>query len=322
MQLPVELKEKIQSLSENLGLSDLAKESERLTFLYRNKKDNGSFNSLISDNQRLAYLVARFPATYAVGCQVLSEAMKRCLGDPLESMLDIGAGPGTLLLAATETGLPISKATMIERDPGFIHLGKQLSSDLAIPSLDWICQDARKELLIEPHDLIVASYSLNELTEKDRMEILEKLWGLTKKMFIIIEPGTKVAFESLKAMREKLLSLGGHLVAPCPHSNRCPLKENDWCHFSVRIERSSLHRKVKLGTLNYEDEKFSYLIFSKKKIEPCHSRVLRHPYKGSGFIKLQLCSKTGIEEKTITKKNKQHYLSSKKIEWGDEFNIV
>lgn len=321
MQLPFELKEKIQSLTDGLSLPELVKESEKLTLQYRNKAEGQSLNALVSDNQRLAYLAARFPATYAVGYQVLEEA-KRRLGSALSiyTFLDIGAGPGTLFMSAMEAGFPLSKATMIERDPGFIRLGKQISSMHSQVAQEWICQDVRKELAVQPHDLVVASYSLNELGEKDRLEILKSLWGLTKNILIIIEPGTKASFESLKAMRENLLLQGAHLIAPCPHSERCPLKENDWCHFSSRIERSSLHRKAKLATLNYEDEKFSYLIFSKNKIPTCHSRVLRHPYKGSGFIKLQLCSKTGIEEKTITKKNKQLYSSSKKIEWGDEFN--
>ena len=319
MRLSFELEETINELIKGLPLSELVKQSEILSGQYRNRGTR-PLDSLISENQRLAYLAARFPATYAVGCKVFAEALKICGNDPLESLLDIGAGPGTLLLAAAEMGLPLYKGTMAERDPGFIKLGKQLTSSLGSVQQEWISHDLRKDYVFEPHDVVVASYSLNELNEEDRLALLERLWQAAQKILIIIEPGTKAAFESLKTMRQKMLTLGAHLAAPCPHSNNCPLQENDWCHFSVRIERSSLHRKTKLATLNYEDEKFSYLIFSKKKIEPCHSRVLRHPYKGTGFIKLQLCSRNGIEEQTITKKNKLQYTSTKKIEWGDGFN--
>jgi ribosomal protein RSM22 (predicted rRNA methylase) len=160
---------------------------------------------------------------------------------------------------------------------------------------------------------------MGEWSEKARTGILEKLWELAGQFLVIIEPGTKLAFESLKKVREALLLKGAHLIAPCPHSQNCPLKEKDWCHFSARIERSSLHRKAKGAALNYEDEKFSYLIFSKDKIEPCHGRVLRHPFKGKGFVKLQLCSRGGTEEKIVTQKNKSHYSYAKKVEWGDEF---
>jgi ribosomal protein RSM22 (predicted rRNA methylase) len=236
-------------------------------------------------------------------------------------VLDVGAGPGTAFLAIAETTFPLKNVTFIERDAGFIALGKRLTSHLDHIEQDWICQDLRKEFNVEPHDLVIASYSLNELMLNDRLELLNKLWKLTKKILVIIEPGTKAAFESLKIMREHMRSQEAHLIAPCPHFNSCPLKENDWCHFAARIERSSLHRKTKLATLNYEDEKFSYMVFSKNKIDPCHARVIRHPYKGSGFVKLQVCYKNGIEEKTITKKNKLHYLQSKKIQWGDEFLV-
>lgn len=316
MQIPEKLKELIGGIIEGMPLSELIRESEALTHQYRHR-DERALKILSTDNQRLAYLAARFPATYAVGCKVLRE-----VNTPLNSLLDIGAGPGTILLSALGIELPLYKATMIERDPGFIRLGKHLTSSLSSVQQEWICQDIKKEFTCEPHDLVVASYSLNELNETDRFNLLERLWKLTKKILIIIEPGTKAAFESLKAMREKLLMQGAFLFAPCPHSQNCPLKENDWCHFSVRIERTSLHRKAKLATLNYEDEKFSYLIFSKDKIEPCHSRILRHPYKGSGFIKLKLCSRMGIEEKTITKKNKQQYIAAKKSEWGDALTVV
>lgn len=322
MHLPFELKQRIEALTDNLSLLALVKENEKLSSQYRSRENHRPLDMLASDNQRLAYLATRFPATYAAGSHVIEELKRRYKDESIESLLDIGAGPGTLFMAAIGASLPLQKATMVERDPGFIQLGKQISSPFTDIEQDWICQDLKKDFTNEPHDLVIASYALNELNEKDRMEILSKLWTLTQKILIIIEPGTKAAFESLKKMRDHLLLLGAHLVAPCPHSESCPLKNNDWCHFSARIERSSLHRKAKLATLNYEDEKFSYLIFAKTKIDPCHSRVLRHPYKGSGFVKLQLCSKIGIEERTVSKKNKQHYSSSKKIEWGDEFPSI
>jgi len=317
MQFPIKLLIKIESLMEGLSLDSLSLARRELTALYQGREYNKNFNLLKSDLHRLAYLVSRFPATYAAVFRVLVEMQKRCKQESVKTFLDIGAGPGTALIAAVEAMLPLTYATLVERDAGFIKLGKELIES----SMEqrWLCQDITKELKLPEHDLVIASYSLGELDENSRMQILEKLWQLTKKVLIIIEPGTKAGFESLKKMRESLLLKGGFLVAPCPHSENCPLQKNDWCHFSVRVERSSLHRKIKDAILNYEDEKFSYLIFSKNKIEPCQSRVIRHPFKGAGFINLQLCSKKGIEKKTITKKNKTQFSYTRKIEWGDEF---
>jgi len=308
-----QLLSKIKLMLEGLSLKELALARQELTDLYRKRVKN---NFKLSAPQRLAYLTARLPATYAVVYQVFVEMKKRCPDFLPSTLLDAGAGPGTVPLAAMGIGLPIRSATLVEKDPHFIVLGKRLVA----PDLEqkWLCQDMTQELNIDPHDLVVASYSLGELSEKDRNRIVIKLWQLTKKILIIIEPGTKVGFESLKKVREILLLNSGFLVAPCPHSEKCPMGENDWCHFAARIERSSLHRKIKDATLNYEDEKFCYTIFSKNKVEPCQNRIVRHPFKGKGFIKLQLCSRNCFEEKTITKKNKPQFSLARKLNWGDE----
>lgn len=311
--LPERIKEKINGLSEKIPLSDWIEENQRLSTTYRNRSNK----ILTSDRQKFAYLVTRLPAIYAALCQIFIQLQKRS-SVQIESLLDIGAGPGTVLLAASAVSMPLKQATMIEKDSRFIHLGKELCASIDL-SQHWICHDLRKNLVIESHDLVVASYSFNELNPNDRMAVLQQLWKWTKQVLILVEPGTPKMFECLKKVRDTLLNQGGYLIAPCPHPYRCPLQEKDWCHFSARVERSSLHRKAKRATLNYEDEKFSYFIFSKQKIPLATSRVIRRPYKGKGIIKLQLCSSTKIEEKIITKKNKQQYLFSKKIEWGDEY---
>lgn len=314
------IKDKIESFLIGCSLNDLTKERENLTQIYRGSDFRGRIDSLGTDYQRLAYIATRLPATHGAVFQVLTELKRRC-GDPaISSLLDIGAGPGTALLAAVQASLPLTSATLLERDPGFIKIGKELTKDFTEIEQNWICQDLIDPWSLSSPDLIIASYSLNELQEKDRLLLVEKLWDLTKNFLVIIEPGTKAAFESMKKIRQSLIFKGGHLIAPCPHSNQCPLTEKDWCHFSVRVERSSFHRQMKGGTLNYEDEKFSYLIFSKTKFEPCRSRVLRHPFKGKGFVKFQFCSTLELEQKTITRKNKPEYLRAKKIEWGDSFN--
>jgi ribosomal protein RSM22 (predicted rRNA methylase) len=313
------MRNKIESILEGCSLNHIVKERQRITRMYRENDLKKNLNPLTNETQRLAYLAARLPATYAAVCQVLMEALRRSGGGQFSSLLDIGAGPGTALLAANLVGLPLIKATMVERDPGFIALGKRLTEEIGHVEQQWICQDVVRELSVGSHDMVIASYCLNELTEKDRMQVVEKIWNLTSSFLILIEPGSHAAFESLKKIRQFLLFNKAHLVAPCPHSNICPLAEKDWCHFSVRVQRSSVHRKAKEATLNYEDENFSYLIFSKNKLEPCHSRVLRSPFKGQGYIKLQLCSKNGLDFKTITKKNKPLYSYARKIECGEEY---
>ena len=97
------------------------------------------------------------------------------------------------------------------------------------------------------------------------------------------------------------------------------MQGSDWCHFSERIERSSLHRGAKLGTLGYEDEKFSYLVVAKSPAVSSQMRILRPPMKRSGHISLHVCTSEGIKIQTISRKDKEKYVLAKKLDWGDSF---
>ena len=314
-----DLMDKIEALIVGIPLNQLSRERERLTDLYRNRK-SGDLSPLKSHLQRLAYLCARMPSTYAVICRVLTELKNRSPDCSIQSVLDIGSGPGTALLALDEMQMGVTHALLLERDPEFIALAKQLTVDLENIEKSWLCKDALHLNESTTSDLVIASYCLNEIEEKNRLQLVEKLWNLTGQFLILIEPGTEADFRISKEIRQKLIALGGHLMAPCPHHNGCPLPSPDWCHFSARLERSSLQRKVKGAALNYEDEKFFYLIFSKTEQGHCQSRVLKRPIKGEGFVKIQLCSTEGIEDKVITKKNKPLYSNFKKLEWGDSLD--
>lgn len=312
--LPVALESKIQSLVRQSSLKSWAKEAQSLTFIYRKK--NKRTLALPSERLRIAYVCSRLPATYAVISYVFKQLQKKFDLSFIRSLLDCGAGPASALLAASAF-FSLEQAVLLERDPGFIELGKLLSEPTKV-QVTWVCQDMTRELSSSEQDLVMASYSLCEIAEEDQMRAIEMLWGKTRKILIIIEPGTPKGFHCIRRTREKLIHLGAFLLAPCSHMQTCPVAKNDWCHFSVRLPRSSWHRHVKEGTLNYEDEKFSYLIFSRTPVSCDLSRVIRHPLKGSGFVKLQLCTETGLVEKTISRKDKQLYAIAKKIQWGDE----
>ncbi len=136
---------------------------------------------------------------------------------------------------------------------------------------------------------------------------------------MIVTPGTPHDFNYLLTVRDLLLKQGGQLIAPCPHSYQCPLSStSDWCHFSVRLQRSLNHKLTKQGSLGYEDEKFSYMIFGKDTSCPDKTiaRIIRKPIKRPGHIILDLCTATGIERQVIGKKD-SIYKQAAKTEWGD-----
>lgn len=92
----------------------------------------------------------------------------------------------------------------------------------------------------------------------------------------------------------------------------------DWCHFSQRVERTSLHRRLKEGALGYEDEKFSYVVASRQSVIAAGPRIIRHPGKHSGHVQLVLCTpEARMETRTITRSSKRAYKLARKAEWGD-----
>ena len=88
--------------------------------------------------------------------------------------------------------------------------------------------------------------------------------------------------------------MGGRIAAPCPGNMVCPIEDPDWCHFAARVERTSLHRRLKEAELGYEDEKFSYVVLAKTEAEPARARIVSRPEQKPGLIVLETCTAEGL----------------------------
>lgn len=296
--IPEALREAIEQELNRYPFSKMKAARETLTAKYQRGLDH----RLSSDEERAAYIATRMPATLAALTKVL---------EPIDlqdkTLLDLGAGPGTAYWAA-----PACKhITHIEHDASMIALAKRLASH---SPHTWLTGDF-KTLAFPATDVALFSYSFNEALD---IGLIEKAWEAAN-LIVIVEPGTPRGYQHILQVREKLLSLGAHLVAPCPHSKACPLVPPDWCHFAVRVARHKWHKELKEGTLGYEDEKYSYLIASKTPSEPYYGRILRAPERHSGHLKLRLCTQEGIQEPTLSKRDGEPYRQAKKLEWGDKW---
>lgn len=303
MQLPEELQSAIDSIAQHSPA--LRKAREELTQAYL----EGRSSPFESEAKRLAYLGARMPATYAAIYKVLQNL------PPFDHLLDLGAGPGTASWAAVELFPHLKKITLLEKSPEAIALGQTLaqsSSHAALRQAEWLQQSVTDP--IPSADVAVLSYVLNEVG--DPASVIERCWKSVP-CLVIIEPGTPKGFHLIRKIRQQLIDLQAHILAPCPHALTCPIQGNDWCHFSARVERTRLHRLLKEGSLGYEDEKFSYLIASKTPGAPFAGRIVRHPIKQSGYVRLSLCTERGrLEEKVVTRKDKASYRKARDAEWG------
>lgn len=313
--LPSELQSAIDRELTGLERSGLKRAVEQVTAEYK----EGKFVSALSSAQaRTAYLITRLPATYAANLFVFREIARRMPEFAPQSLLDLGSGPGTSAWAATETWNSIETFELIESNRELLELGKRLANGNAVlKGANWQQADLRSAELPSA-DVIVMSYSAGELTHS---EVVARAWQAAKELLVVIEPGTPKNFESVIRWRSELIQLGGNIVAPCPHREDCPMRRNgDWCHFATRLERSAEHRRLKGGELGYEDEKFSYLVFSKKPITLPNARIVRHPMTYSGYIRLTLCTEDELREQTVTRSQKEAFRAARRAKWGDSWD--
>ena len=316
MRLPEALRAASDEEVAGIARADLFRAAADMSQRYR----SGTFSGLTTASERAAYLLTRLPATYAANAVVFREFAARVSG-PFDSMLDLGSGPGTSMWAAAEAIPQLGRFSNLEREATFISTGKRLatrSQSNAVRNASWMSAELRGGMQGSHHDLVTMSYSLGELP--DPMSAIRSAWSLANVALIVIEPGTPAGFAQILRARDLLISLCANIAAPCPHHGACPLAaRHDWCHFSVRLERTSEHRQLKGGELGYEDEKFSYLIATKAAARPAESRIVRHPLKHPGHVKLTLCTPNDLQQRTVTKSDRPLYRIARKAEWGDEW---
>jgi ribosomal protein RSM22 (predicted rRNA methylase) len=318
MRLPEELLHAMDLEVARIPLPEITRAAQEISEAYR--KGEFAKRPLKSGAHRLAYLQVRMPATFAA-CRHVFARTREVLPDfAPQSLLDLGAGPGTAAWAAVEHFPSVQKISAIERDPELMKIGRSLALASAHPALQgstWIAQDLRTAPL-DPHDIIVLSYAIGELNAEDARAIVHRCWKATQ-LLVLIEPGTPKAFARIAEIRKQLIADNATIAAPCPHEKECPLRlRNDWCHFAERLERTSEHRRMKGGSLGYEDEKFSYLAASRLPANRV-GRIVRHPLIHSGYVQLQVCGPDDLKQITITKSQKELYRPARKAEWGDRW---
>ncbi len=313
MSFPSPIHTLIQNKLKHISLKDLQALSRDISKTYHEGTDLQT-RAISSEDQACVYVAVRLPATYAVIKAVLAEFPKDV---SVSSIMDMGTGPGTLLWAACAHFQDLQQITGIENNSYMLKLAKDFASLFSPP-----CTLVQKNILdlkdLDPHDLVTLSYVLSELPEKTLFQALDFALGSAIKGLILIDTGTPKGFEVIRKARAYLIEKGIYCYAPCGHEAPCPMIGKDWCHFSTRLNRNPLHQQIKEGTLNWEDEKYSYLIALKEHYLPRGHRILKKPMKNKGHIVLDLCSEQGVMRQIISKKEKS-YKDVKKMNWGDIF---
>ena len=316
MSLPQDLIGALENqLNKDFNLKHIDQNAKEISQKYRANNNDGK-RLLTKSDEAVAYALSRMPATY----EAIYSSIKKITENNqfnINIVSDIGAGTGAATWAVYEL-LGKKQFYCLEREHAMIQIGKNLMNHSeSLKSVNWKQFDILKDNIEIKSDLCIISYMINELPKNDVKKVIEKLWDATNEVILIIEPGTPRGFENIKYIRELLIEKSGYIIAPCSHENKCELEENDWCHFTCRIQRSKIHKKLKNGQSSYEDEKFSYIAFSKKSIKKCNNRILRHPIINKGYSEFKICTNNGIKNVKISKKDGKIYKMAKKQNCGD-----
>ncbi|HTB22453.1 MAG TPA: small ribosomal subunit Rsm22 family protein [bacterium] len=291
----------------------------------------------------LGYLAARFPATYAAMAAALRQVPDAALAG-CESVLDVGAGPGTATWALRERLPTLKTARLLESNGEMLGHAQALAEVYPGLKVTFHSGDLAEQLkLAAPADILVMAYVLSELDEAAQTDLLKAAWDKARKGIFLLEPGTPETSRRVLAARAQWVRMGGNLIAPCPQSGSCPMdparppkearkggprgggeapKDLPWCHFAVRLERRGLHKSVKGGDLGYEDEKFSWVYVSKDPGLPPAAPFRLHsdPRRVNRNINLDVCDREGERRNLFYRRREASFSlrhAVRQLKWGD-----
>ncbi|MGV7215450.1 small ribosomal subunit Rsm22 family protein [Bradyrhizobium sp. UFLA05-112] len=314
--LPAELKAALDAKLVGFSRTDAAQRAGRISNTYR---AGGGSAAIKSEADALAYALARMPATYAAVAASLNALTMIVPELAPESLLDVGAGPGTASWAAAEAFASLQSFTLLDANRTLSSLALELARDSTrLADISYLPGDAAANLAgATPTDLVIASYLIGELGEHDQRALADAMWAKARHALVVIEPGTPAGYARTLALRQQLIASGAHVAAPCPHDKPCPLTPPDWCHFAQRLPRSQAHRQLKGAEVPFEDEKFIYVALTRAPVAARFARVLAEPDVGKAEITAKLCTEQGAELAKVPRRDKAAYAGARRWRWGD-----
>lgn len=179
-------------------------------------------------------LLAAYSAYYLEVSRAQTHRICSITGLRALSVLDMGAGPGSVSLALAERGA--RRLTLVDRSATALESAAVMLSGLrlpggAVPEVSVVCAGMESDGAIPagPFDLVVFGHSLNEIgTESDgvqrRLSLVRRAAASLGDdgSVLIIEPATLAASRDSLHLRDALVAEGWGVHAPCTWRGACP----------------------------------------------------------------------------------------------------
>jgi ribosomal protein RSM22 (predicted rRNA methylase) len=324
--LPATITEAIEGILSQPENSQWLKRAEILHTRYTQGKRHSQESFLKDPVDIAAYLGMRVPATYAQIASALYQLKEAYPEFKVESVLDLGSGPGTAVWASKQVFPELKTATCLDNEGTLLAVGREI---FALSGLDidvsWEADSLRSDFgsKNKKFDLVIISSVLNELTEEERIKVISRAFTQCSGVLVIIEPGTpkgaKIVEEAFKTFDNKCF-----LIAPYIQNSFIEGKEQ-WIHFPQRFIRPEFQRRVRqqmrvsnLMASNWEESKYSYIAISKyKSAQEAWGRLISTPKKQKAWFDLSVLTAQGIQKLQIFKRDKEKYNFVKKLNWGE-----
>lgn len=288
---------------------ELHRRAAALSHRYRTEQVDDATPGMSDALDALAYAVVRMPATVRALDAALA-AVDRHVDGAVGTHLDLGGGTGAAAWAATARWPAVAAVEIVERQAAAVRLGRQLAAG---NGWRWTTADLRDWSPPGPVDLVTIGYVLNELTVEARAALIDTAVRCARTV-VVVEPGTPRGHRRILEARRLMIEHGLRVAAPCPHQGPCPV---EWCHFAARLPRTELHRVLKDGTRNFEDEKFAYVVATSCPVRPARARVIARPVRPKNRVTLDLCTSAGEAQQTVVPKSSGAYRAARGATWGD-----
>ncbi len=324
-----------KNTKESLNRSDVMRYGNSLRELQRGLTGNRELPGsgyLEHSDQLAVYTLYYWPISFVQTFLALSEIAQRGKLPRIETLFDLGSGPGPNSFAALEFGA--KKCSLLDSSERALNTALTLAEriisntsnfSISCVNLETMPDDALPGAA-EACDLIIASHSINELWKNEpdaasrRERLLRNAWEQLAPdgLLLVIEPSDMVTSRPALLLRDRLLTSlpDAECVAPCPGSNPCPMLQKGearTCHSTWLWEPPQpVAELARAAGLDRDAVKATWYALKKSKTrqtasaDPCSAfgdtasalegRIVSEPMLNkAGRIRYLVCTETGLK---------------------------